>query len=145
MALHGQISVAVVLSDGKFVDSGIQYRGVPVEDDRDTFIDEMNEAAEQATTGPARDRDALKEAICLGVRRVATDWTRAHHRCADRGYLKPMKWTSILAIYTLFWAFSAQSSCCSMADGRKDDATPLVKGQDQWRLQAFARGASCSR
>jgi len=75
LALHGQISVAVVLSDGKFVDSGIQYRGVPVEDDRDTFIDEMNEAAEQATTGPARDRDALKEAIRLGVRRVATDWT----------------------------------------------------------------------
>ena len=38
-------------------------------------IEEMNEAAEQAATGPARDRDALKEAIRLAVRRVATDWT----------------------------------------------------------------------
>lgn len=75
LALHGQISVAVVLSDGKFEGGGIQYRGVPVEDDRETFLEEMNEAAEQAATGPARDRDALKEAIRLGVRRVATDWT----------------------------------------------------------------------
>jgi ribonuclease J len=75
LALNGQISVAVVLSDGKFVDSAIHYRGVPVEDDRETFIEELNEAAEQAATGKARDRDALKEAIRLGVRRVATDWT----------------------------------------------------------------------
>ena len=75
LALYGQISVAVVLSDGKFEGSAIQYRGVPVEDDRESFLDEMNEAAEQAATGPARDRDALKEAIRLGVRRVANDWT----------------------------------------------------------------------
>lgn len=75
LALNGQISVAVILSNGKFVESAVQYRGVPVEDDRDTFVEEMNEAAEQAATGPARDRDALKEAIRLGVRRVATDWT----------------------------------------------------------------------
>ena len=75
LALYGQISVAVVLSDGKFNGSAIQYRGVPVEDDRESFLEEMNEAAEQAATGPARDRDALKEAIRLGVRRVATDWT----------------------------------------------------------------------
>jgi len=75
LALHGQISVAVVLSDGKFQGSAIQYRGVPVADDREAFVEEMNEAAEQAATGPARDRDALKESIRLGVRRVATDWT----------------------------------------------------------------------
>lgn len=75
LALYGQISVAVVLSDGKFEGSAIQYRGVPVEDDRESFLEEMNEAAEQAAKGPARDREALKEAIRLGVRRVATDWT----------------------------------------------------------------------
>ncbi|MGV7120908.1 ribonuclease J [Sphingopyxis sp. 550A] len=75
LALNGQISVAVVLSGGKFVDSAIHYRGVPVEDDRESFIEELNEAAEQAANGKARDRDALKEAIRLGVRRVATDWT----------------------------------------------------------------------
>ncbi|PQM29472.1 MBL fold hydrolase [Sphingopyxis lindanitolerans] len=75
LALNGQISVAVVLSGGKFQGSSVQYRGVPVEDDRETFLEEMNEAAEQAATGKARGRDALKEAIRLGVRRVATDWT----------------------------------------------------------------------
>ncbi len=75
LALNGQISVAIVFSGGRFVESAVQYRGVPVEDDRDDFIGEMNEAAEQAATGKARDRDALKEAIRLGVRRVATDWT----------------------------------------------------------------------
>jgi ribonuclease J len=35
----------------------------------------MNAAAEKAAKSPARDRDALKEAIRLGVRRIATDWT----------------------------------------------------------------------
>ena len=75
LSLHGQISVAVVLANGKFKGSTIQYRGVPVEDDREAFLEEMNEAAEQAATGPARDRDAMKESIRLGVRRIATDWT----------------------------------------------------------------------
>jgi len=75
LSLYGQISVAVVLSRGKFADSAIQYRGVPVEDEREVFLDEMNAAAEKAAKSPARDRDALKEAIRLGVRRIATDWT----------------------------------------------------------------------
>ena len=75
LALYGQISVAVILSGGAFVESAVQYRGVPVEDEREAFIAEMNEAAAQAANGPARDRDALKEAIRLAVRRVATDWT----------------------------------------------------------------------
>lgn len=75
LSLHGQISVAVVLSAGQFRGSTIHYRGVPVEDDRETFLEEMNDAAGQAATGKARDRDALREAIRLGVRRVATDWT----------------------------------------------------------------------
>ncbi|MGQ0279098.1 ribonuclease J [Sphingopyxis sp. NFH-91] len=75
LSFYGQISVAVVLSKGKFADSAIQYRGVPVEDEREVFLDEMNAAAEKAAKSPARDRDALKEAIRLGVRRIATDWT----------------------------------------------------------------------
>lgn len=75
LAINGQISVAVVFNDGRFADSRIHYRGVPVEDERDAFLDEMNDAAEQAATGPARSPDALREAIRLGVRRVATDWT----------------------------------------------------------------------
>src|SRR3546814_9931624 len=69
LSLNGQMSVAVVLRDGRFEDSEIRYRGVPVEDDRETFLEELNEAAEQAATGKVRDRDALREAIRLGVRR----------------------------------------------------------------------------
>ncbi|WP_338425520.1 ribonuclease J [Sphingopyxis kveilinensis] len=75
LALNGHITVAVIFSDKRFVDSAISYRGVPVEDERAAFIDEMREAAEQAATGPARDEEKLREAIRLGVRRIATDWT----------------------------------------------------------------------
>ncbi|MHA4837177.1 ribonuclease J [Sphingopyxis sp. MSC1_008] len=75
LSLHGHITVAAIFSEKRFVDSAISYRGVPVEDEREAFIDEMREAAEQAATGPARDEERLREAIRLGVRRVATDWT----------------------------------------------------------------------
>jgi len=75
LALHGHITVAAIFSGKRFVDSAISYRGVPVEDEREAFVDEMREAAEQAATGPARDQDRLREAIRLGVRRIATDWT----------------------------------------------------------------------
>jgi len=75
LALNGHISVAAIFSDNRFVESAISYRGVPVEDEREAFVDEMREAAEQAATGPARDREKLREAIRLGVRRIATDWT----------------------------------------------------------------------
>ncbi len=75
LSLNGHITVAVIFSDKRFVESAISYRGVPVEDEREAFIDEMREAAEQAATGPARDEEKLRQAIRLGVRRVATDWT----------------------------------------------------------------------
>ena len=75
LSLNGHITVAAIFSGKRFVESAISYRGVPVEDEREAFIDEMREAAEQAATGPARDEDKLREAIRLGVRRVATDWT----------------------------------------------------------------------
>ena len=75
LALNGHVTVAAVFSGKNFVDSAISYRGVPVEDEREAFIDEMREAAEQAATGPARDEEKLREAIRLGVRRIATDWT----------------------------------------------------------------------
>lgn len=75
LSLNGHITVAAIFSDKRFVESAISYRGVPVEDERGAFIDEMREAAEQAATGPARDEEKLREAIRLGVRRIATDWT----------------------------------------------------------------------
>lgn len=75
LALHGHISVAIALQKGRCIGTRIQYRGVPVEDDRDAFLEELNEAAEIAADKPARDMEARKEAIRLGVRRVATHWT----------------------------------------------------------------------
>ncbi|WP_428629430.1 DUF1467 family protein [Sphingopyxis sp.] len=41
-----------------------------------------------------------------------------------------MKWTSILAIYLLFWAFSAFFVLPFHGRRASDDDTPLVKGQD---------------
>lgn len=75
LSLNGHITVAAIFSGKSFVEAAVSYRGVPVEDEREAFIDEMCEAAEQAATGPARDEEKLREAIRLGVRRVATDWT----------------------------------------------------------------------
>ncbi|HMO76693.1 MAG TPA: MBL fold metallo-hydrolase, partial [Sphingopyxis sp.] len=61
--------------DKRFVEAAVSYRGVPVEDDRTAFVDEMRDAAETAALAPAKDREKLREAIRLGVRRIATDWT----------------------------------------------------------------------
>ena len=41
-----------------------------------------------------------------------------------------MKWTSALAIYLLFWAFSAFFVLPFHGRRASDDATPLVKGQE---------------
>ncbi|WP_432770629.1 MAG: DUF1467 family protein [Sphingopyxis sp.] len=48
-----------------------------------------------------------------------------------------MKWTSALAIYLLFWAFSA--FFVLPFHGRKagDDATPLISGQDRGAPAVF--------
>ena len=70
LSFYGQISVAVVLSRGKFADSAIQYRGVPVEDEREAFLDEMNAAAEKAAKMCIRDRH----------NRAARDRCRQHQR-----------------------------------------------------------------
>ena len=75
LALNGQISVAVIFTGKRFTQVAVSYRGVPVEDERDNFIDEMRKAAEEAALAPTKDRDRQREAIRLSVRRVATDWT----------------------------------------------------------------------
>ncbi len=75
LALYGQISIAIVFAQGRFAEASAHYRGVPVEDDRDDFINEMRDAAETAALTPSKNREKMREAIRLGVRRVATDWT----------------------------------------------------------------------
>ncbi len=76
LALNGQISVAVAIgSRGLIGQPQVRLQGIPVEEDREPFIDEALEAAATAARGKGRDRDRLREDIRLAVRRVATRWT----------------------------------------------------------------------
>ncbi|MBA3836601.1 MAG: MBL fold hydrolase, partial [Zymomonas sp.] len=76
LAINGQISVAVAMRGGKLIgEPQIRVQGVPVEEDRDPFIDEAVDAAASAAQGGGRDREKTREAIRLAVRRVASRWT----------------------------------------------------------------------
>ncbi|MBA4040961.1 MAG: MBL fold hydrolase [Sphingobium sp.] len=76
LAINGQISVAVALRGGKLIgEPQIRVQGVPVEEDRDPFIDEAVDAAASAAQRGGRDREKTREAIRLAVRRVASRWT----------------------------------------------------------------------
>jgi ribonuclease J len=76
LALNGQISVAVAIgSRGLIGQPQVRLQGIPVEEDREPFIDEALQAAATAARGKGRDTDRLREDIRLAVRRVATRWT----------------------------------------------------------------------
>lgn len=76
IGLHGQISVAVAVNDsGRLMgDPQIRLNGVPVEEDRENFIAEAEDAAAEAA-GKGGDREKMREAVRLAVRRRATEWT----------------------------------------------------------------------
>ena len=48
--------------------------GIPVEEDRDDFIADATDAATKAYS-PGADKDKVREAVRLAVRRCATLWT----------------------------------------------------------------------
>lgn len=77
IAINGQISVAVALGKGGRLLGRPQLRlnGVPVEEEREPFIEEAAEAAFEALAEGGRDREKLREGVRLAVRRVATRWT----------------------------------------------------------------------
>ncbi|MBB4630450.1 ribonuclease J [Sphingosinicella soli] len=78
MMHNGLIAVFVVL-DGKnrlLAPPQVQSHGVPVEDDRDEFINNCVSAASEAVAKTrGKSEDALAEAIRVAVRRTARDWT----------------------------------------------------------------------
>ncbi len=76
LALYGQISVAVAFGQGGRLLGvpDVRSQGVPVEDDRDDFLDEIRDAVAEAARGKG-DIDKRREAIRLAARRVATQWT----------------------------------------------------------------------
>ena len=76
LALYGQLSVAVARGrDGRLIGRPqVRVQGVPVEDERDAFLDEATDAAIEAVKKGGRDGDKLREQIRLAVRRVAVRW-----------------------------------------------------------------------
>jgi ribonuclease J len=75
IAQFGQISVAVALKGRQLAgDPVIKLQGVPVEEDRDAFLAEAADDADQAVR-TAKSRDKLPEAVRLAVRRCAVRWT----------------------------------------------------------------------
>jgi ribonuclease J len=77
ISVNGIIAVAVPLdASGRLSgDVALALEGVPVEEDRQPFVREACELAEQAAQAAAGDADKLMEAVRLAVRRCATDWT----------------------------------------------------------------------
>ena len=77
ISLHGVIAVTVALDDkGRLRGTpAIALQGIPVEEDKEDFIDEAADAAAEVVRSGKKDEAALREAIRLGVRRTATSWT----------------------------------------------------------------------
>ncbi|WP_420605325.1 ribonuclease J [Novosphingopyxis sp.] len=74
---NGQISVALAIDAGGNIagDPVMQTQGVPIEDERDEFLDEAVDAAKKATRKFDGDIGKLREDVRLAVRRTAREWT----------------------------------------------------------------------
>lgn len=77
VAQYGVISVAIVINASRRLatDPEIRLQGIPVEEDRDDFIRDAEEAIEAAIDQGEANDDKLREALRLAVRRCATQWT----------------------------------------------------------------------
>jgi ribonuclease J len=77
IASFGTITVALALNDRDRLvgDVQIALEGIPVEEDREAFVEEAADAASEAALKGAASGEKLREAIRLAVRRCATEWT----------------------------------------------------------------------
>jgi ribonuclease J len=77
IAQYGVISAAVAVNaQGRLAaDPEIRLQGIPVEEDREAFLREAEEAIEEAIDQGESNDDKLREALRLAVRRCATQWT----------------------------------------------------------------------
>jgi ribonuclease J len=73
----GIISVALAVDGQDRVRGGVEIalEGIPVEEDREAFLEEACAAAAEAARKNGGKEDKLKEDIRLAVRRCANDWT----------------------------------------------------------------------
>ena len=79
LAINGQISIAVAIgARGLIGTPQVRIQGIPVEEDRDPFLDETIDAVIAAVKQGGRGNggtDKLRENIRLAARKVATRWT----------------------------------------------------------------------
>ena len=77
LSINGQMSVAVAVRRGGGLagDPQIRFSGVPVEEEREAFLDDVAQAAAKAVRDGGAPDDRLREAIRLAARRTATRWT----------------------------------------------------------------------
>ncbi|MEA3008430.1 MAG: ribonuclease [Sphingomonadales bacterium] len=77
IASFGTITVALALNakDRLVGDVQVALEGIPVEEDREAFVEEAADAAAEAARKGAATEDKLREAVRLAVRRCATEWT----------------------------------------------------------------------
>ena len=77
LAFAGLISVAVPVNFNDEVtgDVEIDLQGIPVEEDRDAFLEAACAAASQSVRKGSGGEDRLREDVRLAVRRTATEWT----------------------------------------------------------------------
>jgi ribonuclease J len=77
IASFGVISVALALNgqDRLVGDVQVALEGIPVEEDREAFVEEACDAASEAALKGAGSEDKLRESVRLAVRRCATEWT----------------------------------------------------------------------
>jgi ribonuclease J len=77
IASFGTITVALAINerDRLVGDVQVALEGIPVEEDREAFVEEAADAASEAARKGAATEDKLREAVRLAVRRCATEWT----------------------------------------------------------------------
>jgi ribonuclease J len=76
-AMSGLIAVAVAVDSDDRVQGEVEIdlQGIPVEEDRDAFLEEACAAAANAVARNNGSEEKLREAVRLAVRRCATEWT----------------------------------------------------------------------
>ena len=77
LSWYGMISVAIAVDgDNNLLgDPEFRMHGVPIEDEREDFLDEARAAVVKAVKDRKGDTEKLRESVRLAVRRVATSWT----------------------------------------------------------------------